>query len=45
MSHYYDPALESELAYRRSALVHDADTDRLSVLYKRKDGNYGLIQP
>jgi putative sigma-54 modulation protein len=23
----------------------DSDTSRLSVLYKRKDGNYGLIQP
>ena len=23
----------------------DSDTGRLSVLYKRKDGNYGLIQP
>jgi putative sigma-54 modulation protein len=23
----------------------DADTNRLSVLYKRKDGNFGLIQP
>jgi putative sigma-54 modulation protein len=26
-------------------LFRDADTDRLSVLYKRKDGNFGLIQP
>ena len=26
-------------------VFRDADTDRLSVLYKRKDGNYGLIQP
>jgi putative sigma-54 modulation protein len=26
-------------------VFHDADTSRLSVLYKRKDGNYGLIQP
>ena len=26
-------------------LFRDANTDRLSVLYKRKDGNFGLIQP
>ena len=26
-------------------VFRDADTNRLSVLYKRKDGNYGLIQP
>jgi|SRR4030095_7748819 putative sigma-54 modulation protein len=26
-------------------LFRDADTERLGVLYKRKDGNYGLIEP
>jgi putative sigma-54 modulation protein len=26
-------------------VFRDSDTGRLSVLYKRKDGNYGLIQP
>ncbi|HEX8119239.1 MAG TPA: sigma 54 modulation/S30EA ribosomal C-terminal domain-containing protein, partial [Pyrinomonadaceae bacterium] len=26
-------------------VFRDSDTDRLSVRYKRKDGNYGLIQP
>jgi putative sigma-54 modulation protein len=26
-------------------VFRDSDNDRLSVLYKRKDGNYGLIQP
>lgn len=26
-------------------VFRDADTDRISVLYKRTDGNYGLIQP
>jgi putative sigma-54 modulation protein len=26
-------------------VFRDADNDRLSVLYKRKDGNFGLIQP
>ncbi|HEX5708056.1 MAG TPA: ribosome-associated translation inhibitor RaiA [Pyrinomonadaceae bacterium] len=26
-------------------VFRDSETNRLSVLYKRKDGNYGLIQP
>ena len=26
-------------------VFRNSETDRLSVLYKRKDGNYGLIQP
>ena len=26
-------------------VFRDADNDRLSVLYKRRDGNFGLIQP
>ena len=26
-------------------VFRDSDTDRVSVLYRRKDGNYGLIQP
>lgn len=26
-------------------VFRDADTDRVGVLYKRKDGNYGLIEP
>jgi putative sigma-54 modulation protein len=26
-------------------LFTDADTDRLNLLYRRKDGNYGLIEP
>jgi putative sigma-54 modulation protein len=26
-------------------VFRDAETERVSVIYKRKDGNYGLIQP
>ncbi|HET9769164.1 MAG TPA: sigma 54 modulation/S30EA ribosomal C-terminal domain-containing protein [Thermoanaerobaculia bacterium] len=26
-------------------VFRDVDTDRLSVLYKRRDENYGLIAP
>jgi putative sigma-54 modulation protein len=26
-------------------VFRDADTDRVGVLYKRRDGNFGLIEP
>jgi putative sigma-54 modulation protein len=26
-------------------VFRDADTERVGVLYKRKDGNFGLIEP
>ena len=26
-------------------VFRDADTQRLGVIYKRNDGNYGLIEP
>jgi putative sigma-54 modulation protein len=26
-------------------VFRDAETNRVGVLYKRKDGNYGLIEP
>jgi len=26
-------------------LFMDADTERLNLLYRREDGNYGLIEP
>ena len=40
-----------EAALRLSEETHqflvfrDADTSRLGVIYKRNDGNYGLIEP
>jgi putative sigma-54 modulation protein len=45
------PMTAEEAALRLSSepeqflVFRDADTDRLGVLYKRKDGNYGLIEP
>jgi len=45
------PMTAEEAALRLSSesdqflVFRDADTSRLSVLYKRKDGNYGLIAP
>ncbi|MEO6390959.1 MAG: ribosome-associated translation inhibitor RaiA [Pyrinomonadaceae bacterium] len=45
------PMTAEEAALRLSGekdqflVFRDSDTDRLGVLYKRKDGNYGLIEP
>lgn len=45
------PMTAEEAALRLSAeadhfvVFRDADTDRIGVLYKRKDGNFGLIEP
>ena len=45
------PMTAEEASLRLSAdqnqflLFRDADTQRLGVIYKRKDGNYGLIEP
>jgi putative sigma-54 modulation protein len=45
------PMTAEEAALRLSSepdqflVFRDADTQRLGVLYKRKDGNYGLIEP
>src|ERR1700752_185998 len=45
------PMTPEEAALRLSGeadqflVLRDADTDRLGVIYKRKDGNYGLIEP
>ena len=45
------PMTAEEAALRLSAeadqfvVFRDADTDRVGVLYKRRDGNFGLIEP
>jgi putative sigma-54 modulation protein len=45
------PMTAEEAALRLSGepdqflVFRDADTERLGVLYKRKDGNYGLLEP
>lgn len=45
------PMTAEEAALRLSSeadqfiVFRDADTDRIEVLYKRADGNYGLIEP
>jgi len=45
------PLSVDEAIVQMNLLSHDffvfanADTDRVSVLYRRKDGNYGLLEP
>jgi len=45
------PMLQDEAINQMELLGHDfflfidADTDKLNLLYRRKDGNYGLIEP
>jgi putative sigma-54 modulation protein len=45
------PMLQDEAINQMELLAHDfflfidADTDKLNLLYRRKDGNYGLIEP
>ncbi|MDI6828883.1 MAG: sigma 54 modulation/S30EA ribosomal C-terminal domain-containing protein, partial [Armatimonadota bacterium] len=45
------PMLPEEAALQMELLNHDffvflnADTNAISVIYKRKDGHYGLIEP
>ncbi len=40
-----EAALRLDDAADQFLVFRDSDTQRVSVLYKRKDGNYGLIQP
>ena len=37
--------MEMELSERSFIVFHNAKSDRLSVLYRRKDGDYGMIEP
>lgn len=37
--------MEMELSERSFIVFHNAKTDRLCVLYRRKDGDYGMIEP
>lgn len=40
-----EAALRLEDEENRFLVFRNADNERISVIYKRKDGNYGLIQP
>ena len=37
--------LQMELVGHNFFVYHDSDSDQINVMYKRKDGNYGLIEP
>ena len=37
--------LQMELLRHNFFVFLDADTEGVNVVYKRKDGNYGLIEP
>ncbi len=37
--------MDLELSDRPFLIYHNADTDKLTVLYRRKDGDYGAIEP
>ena len=40
-----DAILQMEMLGHNFLVYLDADTNVVSVIYKRKDGNYGLIEP
>ena len=40
-----EAVLQMELLRHNFFVFLDADTDEVSVVYKRNDGNYGLIEP
>ena len=40
-----EAALQLDSEDDQFLVFRDADTNRIGVLYKRKDGNYGLIEP
>ena len=37
--------LQMELVGHSFFVFKDSDTNQVNVVYKRKDGNYGLIEP
>ena len=37
--------LQMELIEHNLFVYRDADSNNVNVIYKRKDGNYGLLEP
>ena len=37
--------MDLELSERPFIIFHNQTTDKLTVLYRRKDGDYGVIEP
>ena len=40
-----EAVLQMEMLGHSFFVYEDADSNNISVLYKRNDGNYGLIEP
>jgi putative sigma-54 modulation protein len=40
-----DAAMRVEATQESFVVFRNADTDAVSILYRRKDGNLGLIEP
>ena len=40
-----DAALQVESAPEAFVVFRNSDTEAVSILYRRKDGNFGLIEP
>ena len=43
--HEEEALLQMELLGHSFFMFMNAETDEVNVVYKRKDGNYGLIEP
>jgi putative sigma-54 modulation protein len=43
--HPQEAALQLELVGHDFFVFTSSDTDEVAVLYRRRDGNYGLIEP
>ena len=41
----HDAVLQMDLSTRQFLVFLNAKTDKVNVLYRRKKGDYGLIQP
>jgi putative sigma-54 modulation protein len=40
-----DAAQEVSVSENQFLVFRDSETDKIAVIYKRKDGDYGLIEP
>ena len=40
-----EAAMQMDLLGHDFFVFHNAETDSVNVVYRRKDGNYGLIEP
>ena len=43
--HVDEAVLQMEMSQRQFVVFLNAETERVSILHRRKDGGYGLIEP